>query len=109
MLLLKISIRQGVVETRKQIYLKVSRKDLPVQVLYKNIVIIPDPRSRTNQPQPPYYFNATITFIGPLTKVRLWSSSLVVTSQKSATNIKETAEATDKHANWGTQAHGPFS
>jgi len=48
-------------------------------------------------------------FFSPFTKVRLWPSSLVVTSQKRATNIKETAEATDEHANWGAQAHGPFS
>jgi hypothetical protein len=48
-------------------------------------------------------------FFSPLTKVCLWPSSLVVTSQKRATNIKETAEATDEHASWGAQAHGPFS
>ena len=93
MLLSKKSIRQGVVETRQQIHLKVSRKYLPVQVLYKNIVIMSDPRSRTNQPHSPSNFNATIMFSSPLTKVRLWPSSLVVTSQKRATNTKETALA----------------
>ena len=82
---------------------------LPVSVLYKKNFTPPDLRYHVNQPQSPSYFNATITFFGPLTKVRLWPSSLVVTSQKRATNIKETAEATDEHANWGTQAHGPFS
>ena len=80
MLLSKKSIRQGVVEARQQIHLKFFRKANSVQFLYKNIVIIPDPRSRTNQPHSPSNFNATIMFSSPLTKVRLWPSSLVVTS-----------------------------
>ena len=82
---------------------------LPVSVLYKKTSPPPNPRSHINQPQPPSDFNAMIMFFIPLTKVRLWPSSLVVTSQKRATNIKETAEATDEHASWGAQAHGPVS
>ena len=108
MLLSRISIRQEVVETRQQIHLKVSRKDLPVQVLYKNIVTIPDPHSRTNQLQSPSYFNAMIMLLGPFTKDRLWPSSLVVSPQKRATVTQETAETTDKCARWDEQAHGPF-
>jgi hypothetical protein len=86
-----------------------SRNPLPVPVLYKNFIIIPDHRSHINQPQSPSNFNTTIMFFSFFTKVRVWPSSLVVTSQKRATNIKETAEATDEHASWGAQAHRPFS
>ena len=68
----------------------------------------PDPRSHTNQPQPPLDFNAMITIFGPVAKICLWSSSLVVTSQKRAAVTQEAAEATDKHARWDEQAQGRF-
>ena len=49
-----------------------------------------------------------IVVFGLVVKVHLWTSSLVFTSQKRATDTQQTAETTDKHASWDDQAHGPF-
>jgi len=49
-----------------------------------------------------------IVIFGPVADIRLWTSRLVVTSQKRATDTQETAETTNKHASWDEQTHGPL-
>lgn len=79
-----------------------------VPVVYKTFFNLPDSGPPTNKTKPPSDFNALIVVFGLVVKVHLWTSSLVFTSQKRATDTQQTAETTDKHASWDDQDHGPF-
>jgi len=80
---------QTVILRLQNVLSKVSWKAHLGPVLYKKTRKSPDPSSHTNQPQPTLDFNAMITIFGSVAKIRVRTSSLVVTSKRGPPSPKK--------------------